>query len=324
VKAKNVQMRIKAAGDDGSFVATFATLNVIDKDRDVTLPGAFEDGAPVRISAWGHNWGALPVGKGVIHADDERAWVEGQFFLDTAHGKDTYLTVKALGDLQEWSYGYDILDAAPGQVEGQDVQLLRGLKVHEVSPVLIGAGVDTRTDQIKSAKTGRRNSAADTEAMRQALEALDAAKTTIEALLGDDEPKAASGGGTKAAAGRKQAVAGSYEAQTELLSRALAQRFGGANRWVYPVATFDDRVVASIMDDQDGSREYREVEYTMLDGKVSLGADRAVELQASVVPKGQDGGVGKAEDRASGKAEDPRPGFFAAKVALQLLEMGVS
>ncbi len=150
----------------GQFVATFATLNVIDKDGDVTLPGAFQDGQPVRISAWGHNWGALPVGSGVIHADQEKAWVDGQFFTETAAGKDTYLTVKNLAGLQEWSYGFEVTKQSFGKFAEQDVRFLEGLNTFEVSPVMLGAGVGTGTDAIKEAKVGARNNAADQQMLQ--------------------------------------------------------------------------------------------------------------------------------------------------------------
>lgn len=192
-----MRIELKQAEQEGQFVATFSTLNVIDKDKDVTTPGAFADGAPVRISAWGHNWGALPVGKGVIRADDERAWVEGEFFTDTAHGRDTYLTVKNLGELQEWSYGYDVDEAEAGEFEGEQVRFLRGLTVHEVSPVMVGAGLQTRTDEIKQAKVGRRNSAADMEAMRQMRGMLAEMLDMMDSLMGDmaggSEPGKANG-----------------------------------------------------------------------------------------------------------------------------------
>ena len=48
----------------GSFTAKIAELNVIDKDGDVTLPGAFPAGKTILISAYQHgSWmGELPVG----------------------------------------------------------------------------------------------------------------------------------------------------------------------------------------------------------------------------------------------------------------------
>lgn len=147
------RVEIKSA-DRGEVSAVFSTLNVIDSDRDVTLPGAFEDGAAVVISSYQHtSWGgSLPVGKGVIRATKSEAVLDGRFFLDTVAGRDTFTVVKALAEsgLGEWSYGYDVLDAETGQFDGEDVQFLKRLKVHEVSPVLVGAGVNTRTLAAKS------------------------------------------------------------------------------------------------------------------------------------------------------------------------------
>lgn len=132
--------------DLGEVTAVFATLNTIDSDGDVTLPGAFEEGAPVRISAYGHqSWqGALPVGKGRIRTVGNDAILDGQFFMNTAHGRDTFEVVKQLGPQQEWSYGYDPVEFHFGEHEGKQVRFLAKQKVHEVSPVLVGAGVGTR------------------------------------------------------------------------------------------------------------------------------------------------------------------------------------
>jgi hypothetical protein len=159
MQSKSVALELLNPGDEdnakeGDVRALFSTLNEIDKDNDVTLPGAFVTGAPVRIAAYGHNSTGmspqLPTGRGEIFADDEKAVMRGRFFLETTLGKDTYVTVKEMGDLQEWSYEYDILDAEPGTFRGQPVQFLKSLKVHGVTPVYIGAGIGTATLDIKS------------------------------------------------------------------------------------------------------------------------------------------------------------------------------
>jgi HK97 family phage prohead protease len=150
-------VRFKADSDEtGEFSAVFATLNVIDKDGDVTVPGAFKTGQEVLISAYQHtSWqGALNVGRGKIREQGNEAIVEGKFYINTSHGLDAYRTVKQNGNLQQWSYGFDTEDAAPGTMDGREVQFLKGLDTHEVSPVLIGAGVNTRTLAVKSAKEG--------------------------------------------------------------------------------------------------------------------------------------------------------------------------
>jgi HK97 family phage prohead protease len=147
------RVEIKDA-DKGEVTAVFSTLNVIDSDDDVTLPGAFENGAKVRVSAYGHkSWeGALPIGKGSIREVKNEAVADLRFFLDTQAGADTFQVVKELGEdgLQEWSYGYDPVEFSFGEHEGQQVRFLKKLKVHEVSPVLLGAGVGTRLLTAKS------------------------------------------------------------------------------------------------------------------------------------------------------------------------------
>src|SRR5690606_17071896 len=105
---------------------------------------------------YGHtSWdGALPVGKGTIRQTSKEAIFEGQFFLDTTAGRDTFVTVKELGSLGQWSYGYDALEYSFGEHDGQHVRFLSKQKVHEVSPVLLGAGVGTRTLATKSGVPG--------------------------------------------------------------------------------------------------------------------------------------------------------------------------
>jgi len=131
----------------GEVQAVFSTFNQIDHDKDVTVPGAFTAGAPVRISAYGHasHSVALPAGKGRIRTTPREAILDGRFFLDTTTGRDTFITVKEMGDLQEWSYGYVPVKFSFGEFAGEKVRFLEQVNVVEVSPVLQGAGVNTRT-----------------------------------------------------------------------------------------------------------------------------------------------------------------------------------
>lgn len=154
MKTKSID--IKAIDEaEGKVSAVFATFGVKDHDGDVTLPGAFRDGQEVRLSAYNHaSWGpgALPVGKGVIRTTDSEAIFDGQFFLTTTAGRDTFEVVKELGTLGEWSYGFDVIDSERGTHDGEQVNFLKTLDVHEVSPVILGAGIGTRTLAAKSRK----------------------------------------------------------------------------------------------------------------------------------------------------------------------------
>jgi len=138
--------------ETGQFTAEFATLEVIDHDGDVTRPGAFTDGQETLIEPWNHNYGMLPVGKGTIREKDNKAIVDGQFFLDTQSGLEHYRVVKSLGPILQWSYTFDVEKASQGQFDDQDVQFLEKLDVWGVAPVTRGAGIDTRTVTIKGTK----------------------------------------------------------------------------------------------------------------------------------------------------------------------------
>jgi HK97 family phage prohead protease len=152
-KTFRAPMELKADSEQGEFRAVFATLNVVDHDGDITEPGAFKDGQGVVIEGWNHDY-RLPVGKGVIHADDEKAWVDGQFLLETASGRDHYEAVKALQDIAEWSYTFNIEESSADTREGERVRALKKLDVWGVAPVTRGAGIGTHTERIKASKRG--------------------------------------------------------------------------------------------------------------------------------------------------------------------------
>ncbi len=143
--------------DEGDVRAAFAKTGVVDYDKDYTFPGAFPH-KDLAISAYGHkSWpergGLLPVGRGSIKEVGDLAILDGHFFVDTTHGRDTYLTVKGMGDLQEWSYGFDVTATAPPPAGIKARRGIKSLDVMEVSPVMLGAGIGTHTQAIKGVKS---------------------------------------------------------------------------------------------------------------------------------------------------------------------------
>jgi len=142
---------------EGTFEAVFATLNVIDKDGDITVPGAFGE-QKVLISQYNHgSWNdgakALPVGVGKIFERGNDAIVQGIFNLASTDGAETYKTLKFIaekGHTQEWSYALPEIDYEYREEDGKRVRVLKKIRVPEVSPVLMGAGVNTRLLSIKS------------------------------------------------------------------------------------------------------------------------------------------------------------------------------
>ena len=149
---KTKKFRLKQIEDAaGEVNAVIATLNVKDHDGDVTLPGAFgEQEVPIVPT---HNWGSVPLGKAKIREDGDDVVAEMRCNLDIEDGRKWYSALKFDFEngppKQEYSYGYDILESDRGTQDGEPVQLLKKLKVIEVSPVMLGAGKYTRTLEVK-------------------------------------------------------------------------------------------------------------------------------------------------------------------------------
>ena len=150
---KSLRVEIKDA-EKGIVTAAFAKLGVKDLDNDLTLPGAFGS-QNVRVSAYGHgSWmGELPVGRGTISEKDGVAVAELKFFMSTQHGREHFQVVKEMGELQEWSYGFEVAETGELTEELRQLgvrRVLKRLKVDEVSPVMRGAGIGTRTLSVKA------------------------------------------------------------------------------------------------------------------------------------------------------------------------------
>jgi len=146
-----LMLKEEGEGEAGEFEAVFATLNVEDRDGDVTLPGAFGEHVVV-VEPWNHNYQAPPVGRGTIGERENEAVLSGKFFLDTPAGLEHYTVVKHMRDVQEWSYSFYILEAEYGVHDGKEVRFLKKLDVVGVGPVTRGTGVDTRVTDIKGRK----------------------------------------------------------------------------------------------------------------------------------------------------------------------------
>jgi len=144
--------------DNGTVEAVFSVFNEIDSDNDVVLPNSIRSGYGDKGVAmvWGHDWKNI-IGKGKIVQDNDKAVFKGSFNLNTNAGKEAYETVKAMGDMQQWSFGFEVNDSEMGTFtkdngESQEVRYLKDLKVWEVSPVMVGANQNTYTVSVKEGK----------------------------------------------------------------------------------------------------------------------------------------------------------------------------
>ncbi len=149
---------IEKMDDAGTGLARIAQLSAVDSDGDTYLPGAFswkEGGQQWCQILPAHDRRAMPLGKARVYEDGDWAMAELHLNLDTQAGRDWHAALKfdlAKGaSVQEYSYGFDVVDADFQQRGTDRVRLLKRLDVHEVSPVLKGAGVGTGTITIKGA-----------------------------------------------------------------------------------------------------------------------------------------------------------------------------
>ena len=150
-------LTIKQMDDEGHGLAKLATLSAIDHDGDTYVKGAFgwkEGGhqwAPILPA---HDRKAMPMGKARIYEEGDDAMIDLHLNLKSAVGREWHAALKF--DLekgqavQEWSYGFDVLDKVDESRSGQPVRVLKRLDIHEVSPVVRGAGIGTGTLSLKS------------------------------------------------------------------------------------------------------------------------------------------------------------------------------
>lgn len=293
MKYKAAPMRGFKAVDDGKgiFEAYVSIFGNIDLGGDRVVKGAFADslksweakGRPIPV-IFSHDWGTLSSHIGEVTEAKE---------------DDTGLWVKAQLDMDDPAAAkvFRLMkrgtlaefsfayDVVEEKLQNGANELLK-LDVIEVGPTLKGMNPATQLQTIKS---------------------LDGHETASRSASGK----------------AKAAVSGSFEERRDLVSQAIQGKYGENDRYyVWVVATFDESAVAAIYG--ESGTTYREIFYTLKDGAVELGDERDVVLQTTIVPKGRQAPpVAKSEDRASGKGEEPRPGTLAARVAAELLELGV-
>ena len=152
---KSTPIELKEDGDTRYLEAVFSLFDKVDSDNDITVSGALKsgyDGNKVPL-VWNHDWSKV-IGRGVIESDNEKAVFKG-YFLNTDSGKEAYQTVKEMRDMQQFSYGFQVLDsetstATDSKGDEIPVRVLKDVKVWEVSPVLVGSQQNSFVQALKS------------------------------------------------------------------------------------------------------------------------------------------------------------------------------
>lgn len=173
-KTKNFAL-IKSGDDAGTISGYFSTYDRIpDSYGDVIAPGAFaetiqkrkESGHPFPL-CWNHDLDQII---GAVYPDKIEDTEKGPLmtasFFDTPLAQEKREIVKS-GVVYQFSFAYDVLDAGPVVLdEGVKAWELRKLDLFEVSIVPIPANPRAEMTDVKS---GRRNSKADEDAIKQAI-----------------------------------------------------------------------------------------------------------------------------------------------------------
>lgn len=166
--------------EKGIVEAIVGRTNVKDHDGDMFLTGSFGSRS-VRLSAynhrsWPHRGGLPPVGRGTIRERGDEVVASLRFFMNTESGREHFEQVKEMDDLQEWSFGW-----IPGTEKTESLteeqraagirKVIKEVPVVEVSPVLMGASIGTRTTSVKceacqlaEEKAAKEEESAETEA----------------------------------------------------------------------------------------------------------------------------------------------------------------
>lgn len=193
---------LKATGDNGKVEGYASTwTKKPDSYGDIVIKGAFAEtlkkkaatGHPFPL-CYGHDLNQI-IGKvDKIEEDDTGLKVEASF-LSSALAQEKRELVKE-GIVWQFSFAYDVLGVeSPNEEERKNgiLQKLTKLDLYEISLVPVPANqtavvTDIKSDETeKTVKSGKRNSAKDADAIRQAI-------TLLQGVLGEiEEPEDSDG-----------------------------------------------------------------------------------------------------------------------------------
>jgi HK97 family phage prohead protease len=207
---KSCPVKVKAAGEadgleDGQFRAVVSVFGNKDSYGDIVVPGAFADtlaawkskGDPIPVY-WSHRMDDPDYNIGyVLDAEETDKGLEVLAQLDRDDDAKKARQVNRLlkgRRVTQFSFAYDIDEAAWVEKDDDYWYELRKLSLWEVGPTPIGANQETELIAAKSAaehaerfaaavKAGRVLSSKNETTLREAVESLDAASKSITDVL---------------------------------------------------------------------------------------------------------------------------------------------
>lgn len=190
-----VQYKDEGSGSIEGYASTW--IRKADSWGDVVAPGAFQKTLAERWNGgkgipfmWSHQMDNLKAFIGTAEANEDD---HGLHFVATFDNTEEAQKVRQLykdGRLRKFSFAYDVKDQGPVKLEdGTEANELRELDLYEISAVTVPANDDASVVDVKS---GRRNSKADEDKIRQAVSLLQdvlGELTEEDTEAGEDKPK---------------------------------------------------------------------------------------------------------------------------------------
>ena len=200
IKTTDAQYKDEGNGMLEGYASTW--IRKPDSYGDVVKEGAFAKSLEERWNGgkgipvlWAHKGDDLDAYIGKADADEDEKGLHFVMQFDDTPEAQRVRQLYRDGRLSKFSFAYDILeDGIVTLDDGVQAHELREVDIFEISCVLVPANDDAGVVSVKNdepeTKSGRRNSAADEAAIREAIEALGKATETLEAVLGefDDKP----------------------------------------------------------------------------------------------------------------------------------------
>ena len=190
-----VEYKDEGAGSIEGYASTW--IRRPDSYGDVVKQGAFEKTLKERWNGgkgipflWSHQLDNLNSFIGTAAADEDE---KGLHFVAVFDNTDEAQKVRQLykdGRLRKFSFAFDVKDAGTVTLEdGTKANELRELDLYEISAVTVPANDDAGVVEVKS---GRRNSKADEQKIKQAIELLQEVLGLLDEESeesGEDEPE---------------------------------------------------------------------------------------------------------------------------------------
>lgn len=141
MEIKIIKTKITGSVDPHGFYTGYASVfGNVDLDGDVVQRGAFkktikEKKGKVPI-LWFHD-PSEPIGLAHVEEDEHGLKFEGQLNLDVVRGKDAHSLMRQ-EVMIDHSFGFDTIKEDVEDRDGQEVRIIKEVKLYEVSPLPIG------------------------------------------------------------------------------------------------------------------------------------------------------------------------------------------